>query len=90
MKNIIKTSNMYNASGYLTDYSTSREKQGLLPQGLASLLYIDTKPRDFENNPYFGNVMYPYRPLYVTYGTEMPSNCPCTANLYGELTKKTF
>ena len=68
--------------GYLQDDSVSRAKQGLPPQGLASLCYIYAKPDKLEQNPYFNNVMFPLRGLYVDYGIpSIPDDCPCLVNL---------
>ncbi len=69
--------------GFQSDDSESRVKQGLLPQGLASLCYIYADEEKLKVNPYFNNVVFPIRGLYVDYGmTEIPSNCPSLSNFH--------
>lgn len=69
--------------GFLQDDSISRQRQGLMPQGLSSYCYMYADETQLMGNPYFNNVMFPIRGLFVNYGTQPPpSDCPSLSNLH--------
>lgn len=75
---------LYN-TGFLLDDSLSREKQGLLPQGISSLCYIYQDPEPLMANKYFNNVMFPIRGLGPYDPSPIENDCPCASNLYGQI-----